>query len=92
MGKHVNWSLLLLLLSHVVQLVAIKSMNDPSNESHVIDFLAEIKIMSNITPQINLVNMIGSCTSEYAEHGELWLLLEFCQHGDLKNYLTMSHI
>jgi serine/threonine protein kinase len=30
--------------------------------------------------------MLGSCTSEL-HNGELWLLLEFCPHGDLKTFI-----
>ena len=67
--------------------VAIKTINDASNESDLMAFLGEIKIMSNIEPHLNLVNMVGSCTSEFAENKNLWLLIEFCQYGDLKNYL-----
>lgn len=50
-------------------------------------FIGEIKIMSIVDPHLNLVNMIGSCTSDFAETNQLWLLLEYCQYGDLKNYL-----
>ena len=34
--------------------------------------------------------MVGACTSELAEHGNLWLLLEYCPYGDLKNYLKSN--
>ena len=50
-------------------------------------FISEIKIMSIVDPHLNLVNMIGSCTSDFTETNQLWLLLEYCQYGDLKNYL-----
>ena len=70
--------------------VAIKTMNDTTNENQLVAFLDEIKIMSNINHHLNLVNMVGSCTSEYAEHADLWVLLEFCQHGDLKKYLVQN--
>lgn len=71
-------------------IVAIKTMNDSANDNRLMSFLGEIKVMSNIDPHLNLVNMIGSCTSEYAEYGKLWLLLEFCQYGDLKDYLVQN--
>ena len=53
-------------------------------------FIGEIKIMSNVDPHLNLVNMIGSCTSDFAETNQLWLLLEYCQFGDLKSYLISN--
>merc|ERR1712020_59131 len=42
--------------------------------------------MSSIEPRPNLVSMIGSCSSELKSK-KLWLLIEFCEHGDLKEYL-----
>ena len=46
--------------------------------------------MSHVNPHFNLVSMVGACTSELAEHGNLWLLLDFCPYGDLKNYLKTN--
>ena len=68
-------------------LVAIKSLHTTTDLTQVDIFIDEIKIMSNLDPHLNLVNMIGSCTCEYIARGELWLLLEFCTHGDLKKFL-----
>ena len=42
--------------------------------------------MANLDNHPNLVNMLASCTSQIG-NGKLWLLLEFCPHGDLKNFL-----
>ena len=43
--------------------------------------------MSSIDPRPNLVSMIGSCNSELKSEGKLYLLIEFCEHGDLQKYL-----
>ena len=43
--------------------------------------------MGYIKTHINLVNMVGSCTSDLEGLGDLWLLIEFCEYGDLKKYL-----
>ena len=67
--------------------VAIKGISSCSKEPEINDFLMEIKLMSNINPHLNIVSMIGACSSEVKHHGKLWLLLEFCSHGDFKNYL-----
>ena len=67
--------------------VAIKSLLGTARDNEIDDFLVEIKIMSHVNPHLNLVSMIGACTSELAEHGKMWLLLEFCRHGDLRNYV-----
>jgi serine/threonine protein kinase len=36
-----------------------------------------------------LVNMVGACTSEL-KSGQIWLLLEHCSHGDMKNFLLRN--
>jgi len=70
--------------------IAIKSMNGPAEGSDFQDFLEEIKIMSYIQPHLNLVSMIGSCSSNINNKKEMWLILEFCPHGDLKSFLTQN--
>ena len=70
-------------------IVAIKSINGLGSENEVSNFVSEIKIMSKVKPHLNLASMIASCTSEVETEGQLWLLLEFCEYGDLKNYLRL---
>ena len=70
--------------------VAIKSLTDTTELSKIENFLDEIKIMSILDPHLNLVNMIGSCTSDYIVNGSLWLILQFCNHGDLKKFLIQN--
>ena len=67
--------------------VAIKS---TKKEGQLDDFLQEIKVMSYIKPHLNLVSMIGSCGSETKMKKEMWLVLEFCGHGDLKKFLNKN--
>ena len=61
--------------------VAIKTVNDPLDGPQRTALLCEMKILSNLELHLNLVNMMGSCTSDFAVSGELYLLLEFCEHG-----------
>ena len=68
-------------------IVAIKSITDSVDNEEIKNFLYEIKIMGFIDPHLNLVSMVGSCTSELGKTNQAWLLLEFCDHGDLKQYL-----
>ena len=46
--------------------------------------------MSCIEAHPNLVSMIGSCTSNSDAVSTQWLLIEYCEYGDLKSYLTDS--
>ena len=69
-------------------IIAIKSVQGQENASALNDLIREIKLMSYINPHLNLVSMIGSCRSDIDDNGKLWLLLEFCEYGDLKEYLS----
>ena len=72
------------------QLIAVKTISGFGTEKGMSDFLNEIKIMGELNPHINLVSMIGSCTTELEKENKLWLLIEYCKHGDLKRYI-MEH-
>ena len=68
-------------------IVAIKSIVNEGSGNGFNDLISEIKLMSYIKPHANLVSMIASCSSELQTHGQLRLLIEYCEHGDLQNYL-----
>ena len=67
--------------------VAIKSIVGFATEKEITDFLTEINIMSQLNPNLNLVSMVGCCTTELEKENQLWLIIEYCEHGDLKSYL-----
>ncbi len=66
--------------------VAIKTVNDSLDMTQFNVLMCEMKILTNLDLHLNLVNLLGSCTSEMSD-GKLWLLLEVCAHGDLKTFL-----
>ena len=53
------------------------------------DFMNEIKIMGYVEPHHNLVSMIGFC-KQVTDDAKMWLLLEYCQHGELLKYLVKN--
>ena len=67
--------------------VAIKTTNNDSKQDQVMSLVCEAKILSNLELHLNLVNLLGSCTSNFADSGNLWLLLEYCNEGDMKSFL-----
>ena len=67
--------------------VAIKTVNDVADLESVRSLLAEIKILSQLELDLNIVNMVACCTSEFVKTGEIWLLMEYCQLGDMKSFL-----
>ena len=70
--------------------VAIKTIHEASDHFEKEVFMAEIKILSNLDLHCNLVNMLGSNTTNVEQSGEMWLLLEFCDWGDLKKVLSVN--
>ena len=70
--------------------VAMKTILDVTNHNDTDCFLAEIKLLSNLKMHCNLVNMLGSYTSSIRETGEIWILLELCEFGDLKGFITKN--
>ena len=70
--------------------VAIKTINDTSSWDDVTSLLCEIKILSNLNLHCNLVNMLGACTSNAEVDGNIFVLLEFCEMGNLKDYLIKN--
>ena len=67
--------------------VAIKTTNNGSKQDQVMSLVCEAKILSNLDLHLNLVNLLGSCTSNFADSGDLWLLLEYCNEGDMKSFI-----
>ena len=67
--------------------VAIKTVTEAGDLDAVRSILCEIKIMSQIELNLNLVSMVACCTSQFIRTGEIWLLMEYCQLGDMKSYL-----
>ena len=86
-GKVYKGTLIGLMGNQSTTPVAIKSIKEDGSSNDIINLLSEIKLMSHISPHPNLVNMIGSCTTDLQENGDLWLLIEFCEFGDFKQYL-----
>ena len=67
--------------------VAIKTVTQHSNQDQFSSLISEIKILSNLEIHLNLVNMLGCCSSKLGPEGKLWLFLEFCNESDIKTYL-----
>jgi serine/threonine protein kinase len=67
--------------------VAMKTIRDVTNHNDTDCFVVEMKILSNLEYHCNLVNMVGTYTTKIRETGEVWMLLEYCELGDLKNFI-----
>ncbi|XP_061658351.1 platelet-derived growth factor receptor beta-like isoform X2 [Syngnathoides biaculeatus] len=61
--------------------VAIKMVKSNSGAGQLL--LSELKVLCHLGPHVNIVNLIGACTSG----APVYVVTEFCRHGDLANYL-----
>jgi len=67
--------------------VAIKTVNDALDKSQWSALMMELKILSNLELHLSLVNTLGIPSASELCNGDIWILLEFCPHGDLKTFL-----
>ena len=63
--------------------VAIKCLKPGAPENYYTDLASELKLMIHIGEHKNIVNLMGACT----QRGPLWVILEFCPHGDLRRFI-----
>ena len=69
--------------------VAVKTVKNRLDPAQIFALMCEIKVLDKLEIHLNLVNMIGACTNEFRS-GEIWLLLEYCPHGDMQNFLLRN--
>ncbi|XP_029956302.1 platelet-derived growth factor receptor beta-like [Salarias fasciatus] len=48
--------------------------------------MSELKVLVHLGPHLNVVNLLGAST----RGGPIYLITEFCRHGDLVNYLQKN--
>ncbi|XP_061086315.1 platelet-derived growth factor receptor alpha isoform X2 [Conger conger] len=80
-GKVVEGTAYGLTRSQPVMKVAVKMLKPRSSEKQAL--MSELKIMTHLGPHLNIVNLLGACTKS----GPIYIITEYCLHGDLVNYL-----
>ena len=65
--------------------VAVKMVKDDASEQEVLDLVKEIEIMKAVGGHVNIVNLLGACTQPAGR--PLLAILEFAEHGNLRDYL-----
>ncbi|XP_064080209.1 vascular endothelial growth factor receptor 1-like [Macrobrachium nipponense] len=68
--------------------VAVKTSKSRSNDVFRKELIAEVKIMMHIGRHANILNLLGVCSENLATKGELLVLVEYCRHGNLRDYLV----
>ncbi|KAM4726664.1 platelet-derived growth factor receptor beta-like isoform 1-T2 [Anableps anableps] len=57
-----------------------------SRRALVQSLMSELKVLAYLGPHLNIVNLLGACTRQ----GPVYLITEFCCHGDLLSYLQRN--
>ncbi|KAM4038801.1 macrophage colony-stimulating factor 1 receptor [Anomaloglossus baeobatrachus] len=63
--------------------VAVKMLKPSAHTDEKEALMSELKILSHLGHHGNIVNLLGACTSG----GPILVITEYCQHGDLLNFL-----
>ncbi|KAM4702083.1 receptor-type tyrosine-protein kinase FLT3 [Discoglossus pictus] len=63
--------------------VAVKMLKENPDVSEKDALMSELKMMTQVGHHENIVNLLGACTLS----GPIYLIFEYCCHGDLLNYL-----
>ncbi|XP_072001700.1 macrophage colony-stimulating factor 1 receptor [Engystomops pustulosus] len=63
--------------------VAVKMLKPSAHTDEKEALMSELKILSHLGHHDNIVNLLGACTSG----GPILVITEYCQHGDLLNFL-----
>ncbi|KAM4575089.1 platelet-derived growth factor receptor alpha [Fundulus diaphanus] len=82
-GKVVEGTAYGLSRSQPVMKVAVKMLKPTARSSEKQALMSELKIMTHLGPHLNIVNLLGACTKS----GPIYIITEYCFHGDLVNYL-----
>jgi len=69
--------------------VAIKTVNNELDITQLHALVCEMKVLAKLDMRLNLVNMLAACTTQLGD-GQLWLLIEYCPHGDMKSFLRKN--
>ncbi|XP_047488775.1 vascular endothelial growth factor receptor 1-like [Penaeus chinensis] len=70
--------------------VAVKMARSHADSTQLKALRSELKIMMHIGRHMNIVNLVGACSKHFAAKGELLLLVEYCKHGNILEYM-MRH-
>ncbi|XP_072119067.1 vascular endothelial growth factor receptor 1 isoform X1 [Mobula birostris] len=83
-GKVVEASAFGINKSATCKTVAIKMLKEGATASEHKALMSELKILIHIGNHLNVVNLLGACTSH---GGPLMVIVEYCKYGNLSNYL-----
>uniref|UniRef100_A0A1B6CIS1 Receptor protein-tyrosine kinase n=1 Tax=Clastoptera arizonana TaxID=38151 RepID=A0A1B6CIS1_9HEMI len=75
-----------LLEQDVYTTVAVKMVKRNSDFTYIKALASELKIMSHLGQNLNVVNLLGACTRNL-NNRELLVMVEYCRYGNIHDYL-----
>ncbi|XP_065217235.1 fibroblast growth factor receptor 2-like [Planococcus citri] len=66
-----------------IVIVAVKMLKDDHNDTDMMDLVSEMEIMKLLGNHPNILRLIGCCS----QRGPLYVITEYAQNGNLKNFL-----
>ncbi|XP_065213560.1 hepatocyte growth factor receptor-like [Planococcus citri] len=82
-GKVVAAEAFGILHQNLTSTVAVKSLKNGHADADMIDLVYEMEILKLIGSHVNVLQLLGCCTQD----GELLIITEFTQHGNLRDFL-----
>ncbi|XP_059481843.1 vascular endothelial growth factor receptor 1-like isoform X2 [Neocloeon triangulifer] len=71
---------------HNPTIVAVKMVKPSAELSQIKALMTELKILIHVGKHLNVVNLLGACTSNLSNK-ELLVIVEYCRFGNLHSYL-----
>lgn len=69
-----------------VSIVAVKMVKPQADITYIKALMSELKIMAALGKHLNIVNLLGACTTSLNRR-ELLVIVEYCRFGNLQKYL-----
>ncbi|OTF83587.1 protein tyrosine kinase-like protein, partial [Euroglyphus maynei] len=70
-------------------IVAVKMLKNMATMEQLKALTSELKVLNFIGHHLNIVNLLGACTSRLIK-GELYVLMEYCHYGNLQHFLQAN--
>ena len=70
--------------------VAVKTFFKNTNSMGYAMLLNEIELLGNLEQHFNVVRMLLSCTTDLITKENIWLVIEYCRLGDMKQFLIKN--
>ncbi len=68
--------------------VAVKMVKPHADITYIKALMAELKIMIHLGKHLNILNLLGACTTSLNKR-ELLVIVEYCRFGNIQKYLLL---